>query len=74
MGDVFVDAGNAWGPELGVPGFQNPRGSWLASAGAEVRLRFTPFWSSGLDLRAGLAFPLVEGDGPGFYLRLGPSF
>ncbi len=74
MGDLFIDAGNAWGPELGVPGFQNPWNDWLLSAGGEVRLRLTPFWAGGLDVRAGLAFPLVDGDGAGFYLRLGPSF
>jgi hypothetical protein len=74
MGDLFVDAGNAWGPELGVPGFQNPWRDWLVSAGGEVRLHLTPFWAGGLDVRAGVAFPLVDGDGPGFYLRLGPSF
>ncbi len=74
MGDLFLDVGNAWGPERDAPGYQNPRGAWLASAGAELRVRFTPFWLSGLDLRAGVAVPLVESDGVGFYIRVGPSF
>lgn len=76
---TFVDAGNAWGPELGVSGFQNPRGDMLWSAGAEVLLRGLPLWTSPVTLRLGVAWPLVElpeggGDGVSFYLRLGPSF
>jgi Tol biopolymer transport system component len=74
MGDLFVDVGNAWGPELEVPGYYNPRQETLVSTGAELRLRFTPFWAGALDLRAGVAVPLVEAEGASFYLRLGPSF
>lgn len=78
-GAVFTDAGNAWGPELGVPGFQNPRGDMLWSAGAEVFLRALPLWTSPLTLRLGVAWPLVDvpgegGDGFVVHLRLGPSF
>ena len=74
VGALFADAGNAWGPELGIQGYQNPRGSTLASVGAEVTGQFLAFWSSSLVLRGGLGFPLVEGEGPRGYLRAGLSF
>jgi hypothetical protein len=73
-GAVFFDGGNAWGPELGVTGFDNPRRDALASAGGEVVARTLPFWFQKLNLRVGIAFPLVEEDGPRSYLRLGLSF
>jgi len=80
-GAVFFDGGNAWGPELGVTGFENPRRDALASAGAEVVARTLPFWFQKLNLRVGIAFPLVEEDdsrmeenGLRSYLRLGLSF
>ena len=73
-GAVFADAGNAWGPELDLPGFHNPQRSSLFSVGGEVLIRALPLWFQSLDLRVGLAAPLVEGDGPVAYLRLGPSF
>lgn len=73
-GAVFADAGNAWGPELDLPGFQAPRRSSLLSVGGELLVRALPLWFQSLDLRVGLAAPLVEGDGAVAYLRLGPSF
>lgn len=74
FGSLFFDAGNAWGPELGVGGFQNPRRSTLASAGAELTTGLLTFWRIPLRVRLGGALPLVEGDGPRFYVRLGISF
>jgi hypothetical protein len=71
-GALFFDAGNAWGTTPGGPA--NPMGDPILSTGAELILRTTPFWLSPLDLRLGGALPLVEGDGPRVYLRLGRSF
>jgi hypothetical protein len=73
-GTLFFDTGNAWGPELDTSGFQNPRGDALASAGGELILRTLPLWFQSVDLRFGMAFPLVEADGLRSYLRLGLSF
>jgi len=75
-GALFLDSGNAWGPELGFQGFQNPPGDPLVSAGGELTLRIMPFWNGNVELRSGVAFPLVETDGDGvrFYLRVGPAF
>jgi hypothetical protein len=73
-GALFADAGNAWGPELGIQGFQNPRRATLASLGAEVTTEVLALWASSLRIRAGLGVPLVEGDGARVYLRLGLSF
>ncbi|HSG49572.1 MAG TPA: hypothetical protein VLA43_17255, partial [Longimicrobiales bacterium] len=76
-GGLFLDAGNAWGPELGLPGFQRPRGTTLWSAGGEVSARITTFFNVPLTLRTGVAFPGVDvpgGASPTWYIRLGPSF
>ena len=73
-GTLFLDGGNAWGPELGITGFQNPVRDALYSAGAEMTVRTLPLWFTKLDLRVGLAFPLVGEDGPAAYLRLGSPF
>lgn len=74
LASVFADAGNAWGPDLDVSGFRNPRRATLASVGAEVTAQILTFWTESLRLRLGVAQPLVEGDGTGVYLRLGLSF
>ena len=80
-GVVFFDGGNAWGPELGGTGFENPRRKALASAGTEVVVRTLPFWFQNMNLRVGIAFPLTQEDGPlaeengpRSYLRFGLSF
>lgn len=76
-GALFVDGGNAWGPELGLPGFQQPRGRALWSAGAEVSAGVTAFFNLPLVLRTGVAWPGVDVPGltqPTWYVRLGPSF
>jgi Tol biopolymer transport system component len=74
VGTLFADAGNAWGPELGVQGYQNPRRSALASVGGEVAARTLVLWSAPLLLRAGVGVPLEGGRDPAVYLRLGLSF
>jgi hypothetical protein len=74
MGTLFADAGNAWGPELGIAGFQNSQRSALASVGAEVTADLLTFWTVPMTVRVGGAVPLVEGNGVGFYVRLGVSF
>jgi len=66
VGSVFADAGNAWGP--------NPRGSTIASVGAEVTVGVLGFWNDGLLLRTGLAAPLVGGGDPELYVRAGLPF
>jgi hypothetical protein len=79
-GALFLDGGNAWGPELGTPGFENPRRDPLASVGGELLVRSLALWSQTLDLRLGAAFPLMEvepgrgREGPFAYLRLGTAF
>lgn len=73
-GAVFVDGGNAWGPELGIRGYQNPRKDPLASVGGELTARIMPFWAGNLEVRFGIAAGLLEGQGTTAYLRLGPSF
>lgn len=71
---VFVDGGNAWGPVEEFAGVENPRRRALWSAGAEVLASTLPFWATVLDLRVGVAFPLVGSGDPESYLRLGWSF
>lgn len=66
LGSLFVDAGNAWDP--------SPVGDPLASVGAEVTLQLFGLFRSSLLLRAGVAQPLVAGDGPQVYLRAGLPF
>ena len=79
-GDLFADAGNAWGPEFGEaePRFNNPGRSGMASVGAELTANLLALFSSGLPLRLGVALPLVHEDGRGttplLYLRVGSSF
>jgi hypothetical protein len=76
-GSLFVDGGNAWGPEL--MGFEagrynNPLRDPLVSVGGEITARILPFWFAGMDLRLGVGVPLADGDGARLYMRLGPSF
>jgi hypothetical protein len=73
-GSLFLDGGNAWGPELGIRGFENPRRDALSSAGAEILMRTLPLWFSELDLRIGVAFPLAGEEGSRGYVRIGSSF
>jgi len=74
MGAVFFDAGNAWGPELGVGGYRNPRRGTLASVGAELIASTLSFWRLPLRLRLGVAAPLAEGTGSEVYVRAGMVF
>jgi hypothetical protein len=73
-GTLFLDGGNAWGPELGIRGFENPRREALYSTGAEIVVRTLPLWFQDLDLRVGVAFPLVGEKGARSHVRLGASF
>ncbi len=72
-GALFFDAGNAWGPVLGQPGFDNPRLPALASAGAELSALVLPFYAVKLTVRTGWAAAL-RGGGSRFYVRLGNAF
>jgi hypothetical protein len=78
-GAVFLDAGNAWGPEVAdVPGFFNPARDALVSTGGELTMRVLPLWFAAVDLRLGMAVPLVQGsderEGVQVYFRLGRAF
>jgi Tol biopolymer transport system component len=73
-GTLFADAGNAWGPELAIRGFNSPRRATLASVGVEITLEVLTLWNIDSLLRVGLAAPLVEGSGAVGYLRLGLPF
>jgi hypothetical protein len=80
-GSLFMDAGNAWGGWWRNRAGQiqdNPRQDALTSVGAEVMIRFLPFWYRNFDIRAGVGVPLVDlsarDAGPRWYVRLGPAF
>ena len=74
IGSVFVDAGNAWGPDLSPSGFPNPSQSTLASAGAEITAQVFTFYRVSMRFRVGAAVPLIDGTGTTVYLRLGVPF
>ncbi|NNM33527.1 MAG: BamA/TamA family outer membrane protein, partial [Gemmatimonadetes bacterium] len=73
-GSVFFDAGNAWGPELGVTGFENPRMGDLASVGAEMSVMLQPFYAGTVRMRFGFGYPLRVLSDPRFYVRIGSPF
>lgn len=75
-GAVFVDAGNAWGPQGEGAGYDQPRLGPLAGTGAEVVVRLSLLYSQPLVIRTGAAVPLVDalGSGPRFYIRVGSVF
>jgi Tol biopolymer transport system component len=74
VGAVFVDAGNAWGPDVWPTGFENPLRTALASVGAEITTEFLALFDTQLLLRVGVAQPLVEGTGARVYVRTGLPF
>lgn len=74
VGSLFADAGNAWGPELGLPGYDNPMRAAIASLGAEVTAGFLALWRDALLVRTGVAVPLRGGDGAQVYVRVGLAF
>ncbi len=76
-GAFFADGGNAWGPTLGIAGYDRPRERAIASVGAELRAEVLTFFSVPLTLRAGVGIPLVDapsGTPARAYLRLGPGY
>jgi hypothetical protein len=73
-GALFADAGNAWGPELGISGYQRPREEALIGVGAELRAELLAFFTVPMALRLGLAAPLVQRDGVQVYVRFGAAF
>ncbi|GMR13831.1 MAG: hypothetical protein BMS9Abin29_2050 [Gemmatimonadota bacterium] len=80
-GSLFFDAGNAWGPfepQLGLPRFENPRRSAIASVGAELSAKVVAFWTSDLTVRFGVALPVTDngkrGNGLVGYVRVGRAF
>jgi hypothetical protein len=74
VGALFVDAGNAWGPELELQRYHSPRLSALVSVGGEVTTEVLTFWNIEAMFRLGVAQPLVDGNGPQVYLRMGLPF
>jgi hypothetical protein len=77
-GALFFDAGNAWGPDWGVPGFRQPRAGPLTSAGFELSTRGLLLFQWDLRLRVGVVQALRDAPGSGagtsVYIRFGPSF
>lgn len=73
-GSAFFDAGNAWGPDLGVANYDNPRREMLASVGAELSVIMLPFYSGRLTARFGFGYPLQVLSEPRFYVRIGNTF
>jgi Tol biopolymer transport system component len=74
IGSIFFDAGNAWGPDASFTGLANPLRTALASVGAEITTEFLGLYDVVLRVRAGGGVPLVEGDGPRFWVRVGLPF
>jgi WD40-like Beta Propeller Repeat len=74
LASVFLDAGNAWGPDVTVNGFINPRRATLVSVGAEFTTEVLTFYKVDMRFRTGVAAPLVERRGTRVYLRLGLPF
>jgi Tol biopolymer transport system component len=77
-GAVFGDAGNAWGPELGIGGFDRPRGDPVWSTGVEVSARLNLLYNLPLELRSGVVLARGQGSrrlgGTAWYVRFGPAF
>ncbi|MGD2071191.1 MAG: BamA/TamA family outer membrane protein, partial [Gemmatimonadota bacterium] len=74
-GSVFLDAGNAWGPEEGGDFYRdNLRRDALASTGVEVLTDVLTFFSIPVTLRAGVAFPLRVREGAVGYVSFGRPF
>ncbi len=73
FGSVFLDGGNAWGGASST-GEERPGLRALLSAGFEVSTDLLVLYGTPLRLRAGAAFPLVERDGPRYYVRVGLPF
>ncbi len=73
-GAAFVDAGDAWGPDLQLPGYQSPRQSTLVGVGGELRAELLAFFTVPVTLRIGVGAPLVERTRPTAYLRFGAAF
>ena len=71
---LFFDAGNAWGPVGGGPGYDAPRRDALASTGVELTTLLTLLFRFPVALRAGVALPVGDDTGPAAYVRLGLSF
>ena len=73
FGSVFLDGGNAWG-RVSSSGDESPRPSALVSAGFEVSTDLLVLYGAPLRLRAGVAVPLVEREGPHYHVRVGLPF
>ena len=73
FGSVFLDGANAWGG-ASSGGEENPRLRPLLSAGFEVTTDLLALYGLPLRLRVGTAFPLVEREGPRYYVRVGMPF
>ena len=74
FGSAFLDGGNAWGGDASSSGADGPRPRPLLSAGFEVSSDLLVLYGARLRLRAGVAVPLVERDGPRYYVRVGLPF
>jgi Tol biopolymer transport system component len=74
FGSLFVDAGNAWGPDVTPSGFTNALRDPLVSVGAELTTEFLGLFDTLVPLRLGVGVPLVSATGAEVYLRVGVAF
>jgi hypothetical protein len=74
FGSLFVDAGNAWGPDVTPSGFTNALRDPLVSVGAELTTEFLGLFDTLVPLRLGVGVPLVSATGAQVYLRVGVAF
>ena len=74
FGSLFLDAGNAWGPDVSPSGFTNPLRAAVASTGAEVTTELLGLYDVLLPLRVGVAVPVLGGSGASVYVRVGLAF
>ncbi len=74
FGSAFLDSGNAWSGDASSSQDRSPRRRPLASVGFEASTDLLVLYRTPLRLRAGVAFPLVDRDGPQYYVRVGIPF
>ena len=74
FGSVLIDAGNVWGSSTPFSDVEYPRPLPLISAGFELSTDLLTFYQVPHRLRIGVAFPLAEGEGVRYYVRLGVPF
>ena len=74
FGSVFLDGGNAWGAGAPLSAAESARPRPLLSAGFELTTDLLVLYAYPLRLRTGVAFPLVDREGPRYYVEAGVPF